>query len=62
MTNMESGTDGLATRLLTWAMIAGAALMLLEVTLAPAQPVTKTATVETTSVASIASHDRLARD
>ena len=62
MTNMESGTDGLATRLLTWVLIAGAALMLLEVTLAPVQPVTKTATVETTSVASIASHDRLAQE
>jgi len=62
MSNTESETEGLGTRLLTWAMIAGAALMLVEVTLSPAQPVTKTATVQTVSVASAALHERLARN
>jgi hypothetical protein len=60
MSNTES--EGLGTRLLTWAIIVGAALMLVEVTLSPAQPVTKTATVQTVSVASVAQHNRLARN
>jgi hypothetical protein len=62
MSNTEHETEGLGTRLLTWAMIVGAALMLVEVTLTPAQPVTKTATVQTVSVAAAALHDRLAQN
>ena len=62
MSNTESEAEGLGTRLLTWAMIVGAALLLMEVTLSPAQPVTKTATVQTVSVASVAQHNRLAQN
>jgi hypothetical protein len=63
MSNTDNETEGLGTRVLTWALIVGAALMLAEVTLSPAQPVsTKTATVQTVSVASVAHHDRFARN
>jgi hypothetical protein len=63
MTDLDDETsENVGTRILTWAMIAGAALMLLEVTLSPAQPVTKTATVQTVTVASAAHDGRLAQN
>jgi hypothetical protein len=64
MTDMDDETsENVGTRILTWAMIAGAALMFLEVTLSPAaQPVAKTATVHIVTVASAAHNDRLAQN
>ena len=59
MTN--ENTRSLRTGILTWAMIAGAALMFLEVTVSSLTPVpVHTATVQTITVA--AHPDRLARN
>lgn len=52
----DENTKSYGSTLLTWAMIAGAALLFLEITLSSAQPVTaKTATVHTYSVAALSS-------
>ena len=57
MTNEDTRSTG--SHMLTWAMIAGAALLFLEVTVASLQPVpAHTATVQTVTVPA----DRLARN
>jgi len=53
----DENTKTVGTTVLTWAMIAGAALLFLEITLSAAQPVAeKTATVQTITVASQSGH------
>jgi hypothetical protein len=57
----DVNTKGLGSNLLTWAMIAGAALLFLEVTLSSVQPApARTTAVQTVTVA--AHPDRLARN
>ncbi|HEY4943151.1 MAG TPA: hypothetical protein VII56_17100 [Rhizomicrobium sp.] len=57
----DENTKSVSANVLTWAMIAGAALLFLEVTWSSAQPVpAQNATVQTISVA--AHPDRLARN